>query len=701
MNGEEALEPLEAARRIVDHTGVNLFLTGKAGTGKTTFLRRLVAESPKRIVILAPTGVAAINAGGVTIHSFFQLDFAPYIPGTRLSSDGVNRFSKKKINIIRTLDLLVIDEISMVRPDVLDAVDVVMRRYRNPLKPFGGVQLLLIGDLRQLAPVAQEQEWNLLKEHYASPYFFESHALREAGFLMVELTKVFRQSDERFINILNKIRDNRADDAVLEELNRRADPSLMPAAGSDKGYIRLTTHNHRADRINSRRMEALPGKEMIFTAEVKGKFPESSFPADMNLHLKEGAQVMFIKNDPSGMRNYYNGLIGELVKLSRNEVIVRPRVSADGDFPATDIHVSATVWENTSYELQENGELKETVEGSFTQIPLRPAWAITIHKSQGLTFDHAIVDAAASFAPGQTYVALSRCRSLEGLVLDGALPRRAIMTDQAVNSFIESQPRLATDSSQISRFEDSYYCSQMLELFNFRVFDNAFDSYYRATASALPALFPSFMSRIDEAHAMVQRDLMEVAYKMQQFLQARLPYRSDEEVKASIEKKVKGGADYFYTRLKRLKELVILTPLQLDNKAARKRLKNALDQLVDVLDRMMAPLLLFSTEEFSPRAYLNAKAKEVLRMSASAGDAKSKDAKGGKSAKSVKTPVTNRRAYPATISGIDSDVKHPALYDMLRDWRAAEADGTPLYLILSNKALMGIANTLPTTKKEL
>lgn len=628
MTGRGQTDPIEIARRIVDDTGINLFLTGKAGTGKTTFLHRLVDESPKRIVTLAPTGVAAINAGGVTIHSFFQLDFAPYIPGSRLSGEGVNRFSKEKINIIRTLDLIVIDEISMVRPDVMDAMDVVLRRYRNPLKPFGGAQLLLIGDMHQLAPVAQEQEWNILKNYYSSPYFFESKALKEAGFLMIELKKVYRQNDLHFIEILNKIRDNKLDAASLAELNLRADRALMPADGEDAGYIRLTTHNYRADSINARRMAKLPGEGIIYEAGISGKFPESSYPADSNLLLKEGAQVMFIKNDPSGSKAYYNGLIGYIVSLAKDEIIVAPRVSADTGFPTGAIKVNRVDWENKRYTLQDNGEITEEIEGRFSQFPLRPAWAITIHKSQGLTFDKAIIDAAASFAPGQTYVALSRCRSLESLILETPLHQGAIMTDPTVSLFIQQNENIGGSfDSRIEDFEAAYHFSQLTELFDFRSMENAFDAYYRAAALALAKKNPTFMLRIDDMREMLHSGVMDVSYKMQKFLQTRYPYRKDPEVAEAISKKVKGGSEYFFGKLKKLREVIILTPTEVENKTSKKQLKKALNELNDLITPMLTPLQIFSREEFSPREYLNAKTRGIINMGGSPKNSKSKKKK--------------------------------------------------------------------------
>lgn len=389
---------------IIEKTRANLFLTGKAGTGKTTFLRELKRRSPKRMVVLAPTGIAAINAGGVTIHSFFQLPLSPYLPGTTFGGREQRRyqFSKQKRNIIRTMDLLVIDEISMVRSDLLDAVDNVMRRYRQHHLPFGGVQLLMIGDLGQLAPVTTPDEDQLLRQYYDTPYFFSSTALRQAGYLTVELKKVFRQQDATFVTLLNQIRDNRATRETLARLNTRYIPGFAPERGSD--YIQLTTHNRQAQSINEAELRALKAPLQRFTAEVEGTFPETSYPADQVLALKRGAQVMFIKNATD--HRFYNGMLGEVTDIYEGIITVRSKDTGES------IALERMEWTNTKYTLNEQTkEIEEKVEGTFRQYPVRLAWAITIHKSQGLTFNHAVIDASRSFSHGQTYVALSRCRS--------------------------------------------------------------------------------------------------------------------------------------------------------------------------------------------------------------------------------------------------------------------------------------------------
>lgn len=704
---ETEIDIMEVVRKIVEETGINIFLTGKAGTGKTTFLRNLVRTSHKRIVVLAPTGVAAINAGGSTIHSFFQLDFAPYIPGSSGASDSSRRFTKQKLSVIRSMDLLVIDEISMVRPDVLDAVDAVLRRLRNPLLPFGGVQLLLIGDLRQLAPVAIEREWELLRDYYASPYFFESNALLEAGFAMIELTKVYRQSDSSFVDILNRIRENKADASTLAELNRRADPALMPKDSDDSGFIRLTTHNYRADAINSRRLNALDAQVVTFNAIVKGDFPKSAFPAEETLTLKVGAQVIFIKNDLSGNAAYYNGLIGTVVGLSHDKVIVRPRPSSESGLQGADIEVGMLNWDNINYELQENGDLKEQIAGTFTQIPLRLAWAITIHKSQGLTFDKAIVDAADSFAPGQTYVALSRCRSLEGLVLDSPLPASAIITDKAINGFVSSHSSLLPSRNQLDKLKRAYYFDLLLQLFAFRALDNAFDSYYRVCAGALPRLFPRFMEAVDSARLTLNTKIMEVEVRMLEFLRQGKSLTSNEEnatIMAEVDKKVKNGSEYFALHLTRISDIVRGTPATIDNKVHAQRLKNTTAQLSEILNLKIRLFNHFADNDFEPSEYLKVKSVEIARNVIASNKNKKRTRRrqvnviDGKEESNLQQGKNS--GYTANHSG---DIINPGLYVKLTEWRKERARTLkiPEYRILTNKSLMGICARLPENSYQM
>ena len=432
----ESNPQLELAFDFLQYTNQNIFLTGKAGTGKTTFLKNLKRLSPKRMVVVAPTGVAAINAGGVTIHSFFQMPFGPQIPQNpdqqkpvTVSPEGnvaagIKRFSREKINIIRSLDLLVIDEISMVRADILDGIDEVLRRYKNRYKPFGGVQLLMIGDLQQLAPVVKEDDWAILKSYYDTCFFFSSHSLKRSKFVGIELNHIFRQSDQRFIDLLNKVRENRMDTPALQELNQRYIPGFNPE--EKQGYITLTTHNYQSQQINESKLSRLKTKSYRFKAEVQGEFPEYSYPTDPELELKVGAQVMFVKNDTE--KRFYNGKIGKITGIEDDLV----NVLCPGEtFP---IEVERTEWQNSKYTLNDTTqEIQEDVIGTFTQFPLKLAWAITIHKSQGKTFDKVIIDIGnGTFSSGQLYVALSRCRTFDGIILKRRIYRRHVWLDRRV-----------------------------------------------------------------------------------------------------------------------------------------------------------------------------------------------------------------------------------------------------------------------------
>ena len=495
MNEESIL-----AWNIIEKTNANLFLTGKAGTGKTTFLKRLKELSPKRMIVLAPTGIAAINAGGMTIHSFFQLPFSPYVPGTTFGSGEQKRyqFSKLKRNIIRSIDLLVIDEISMVRSDLLDAVDSVLRQYRKRHDlPFGGVQLLMIGDLQQLAPVVTPQEEHLLGQHYDTPFFFSSNALKQVGYLTIELKKVYRQQDEQFISLLNQIRENKASEATLQALNQRYIPNFVPP--KEGNYIRLTTHNAPAQYINEQQLAALPAQSFSFTADIEGDFPETSYPADFKLTLKSGAQVMFIKNDPQ--HRFYNGMIGEVIGVRTDEdgskITVRSKDSGE------EFDLEKMEWTNAKYTLNEKTkEIEETVEGKFMQYPLRLAWAITIHKSQGLTFEHAIIDASHSFTHGQTYVALSRCKTLEGMVLSQPLSRGAIISSQTVDAF--TSQLAAPSQEQISSLELQYIIYCISELFDFYSIRASYEHLMRCLVEFFNGKYPRVVSEYQKLQVVLK-----------------------------------------------------------------------------------------------------------------------------------------------------------------------------------------------------
>lgn len=417
---------LDVARFIVEKTDMSLFLTGKAGTGKTTFLREVVRYTKKKCIVLASTGIAAVNAGAMTIHSFFQFGLGPFVQGV-IEPKSDFRINKSKLELIRHLQLLIIDEVSMVRADLMDHIDVELRRIRRNSKPFGGVQLLMIGDLQQLPPIAHGGEDELLRQYYKTLYFFSSAALKSMKYSCIELKNVYRQTDRHFIDILNHARDCTLTSQDITDLNARYIPGFSPKP--EDGYIRLMTHNRQVDYVNAAEMEKLDSKSYTFVAAVTGTFPEESYPTADSLTLKKGAQVMFIKNDPE--RRFINGTLGEVKSIDKNSIAVRLAESG------TIIDVEPMEWQNIRYQFdEESKEISSKQIGRFKQYPLKAAWAITVHKSQGLTFDKAIIDVHAAFSPGQAYVALSRCRTLDGLVLSSPVSASVFMRDNAVDAYM-------------------------------------------------------------------------------------------------------------------------------------------------------------------------------------------------------------------------------------------------------------------------
>lgn len=417
---------LNVARFIVEKTDMSLFLTGKAGTGKTTFLRDVVRHTKKKCIVLAPTGIAAVNAGAMTIHSFFQFGLGPFVKGV-IEPKSDFRINKSKLELIRNLQLLIIDEVSMVRADLMDHIDVELRRIRRNSKPFGGVQLLMIGDLQQLPPIAHGGEDELLRQYYKTLYFFSSAALKSMKYSCIELKTVYRQTDGHFINILNHARECTLTNQDISDLNTRYIPDFSPRP--EDGYIRLMTHNRQVDYINATEMAKLDSHPFTFEAAVTGTFPEESYPTANSLTLKKGAQVMFIKNDPD--RRFINGTLGEIRSIDKNCIAVRLAESGKT------IEVEPMEWQNIRYQFDdETKEISSKQIGRFKQYPLKAAWAITVHKSQGLTFDKAIIDVHAAFSPGQAYVALSRCRTLEGLVLSSPVSASVFMKDKAVDAYM-------------------------------------------------------------------------------------------------------------------------------------------------------------------------------------------------------------------------------------------------------------------------
>lgn len=618
----EGNNELKTAWEFVEKTGKSVFLTGKAGTGKTTFLKRVVEESRKRVVVVAPTGIAAINAGGVTIHSFFQLPLHPFIPGAKLESKFA--FSKEKRSIIKTMDVLVIDEISMVRSDLLDAVDSVLRRFRNRFKPFGGVQLLMIGDLQQLTPVITDEEFQLLAPYYPTPYFFGSRALSQIDYVTIELKQVYRQQDEEFISILNSVRSGRPSHDVIKALNNRYDPRFTPSA--DEGYIRLTTHNHIANSYNEQQLGLIDEPVHCFDAVIDGNFPDYAYPTEARLELKAGAQVMFVKNDPSSERRYFNGKIGVVTDFYEEYILVQ--------CPGEDekISVEPLEWENCRYVINEQTQEMETeIVGLFKQYPLRLAWAITIHKSQGLTFDRAIIDAAASFASGQVYVALSRCRTLEGMVLATPLRQDAVMTDLRVEDYIDGQEEAAQRSvARLDSIKEEYYKELLGELFDFTALASL-----QKRMLGISTEFPSgSVVGLAQKHNDILNSLNDkvvpVGAKWQRLIMQK-PYEDVSSPEFSA--RIKNGCSYFLSELEDMygEFLANTKDIKAENKELVKRYGNIWNDLDMELSSIMILLKAMSVVTFSTEAYLRERQIAVFEAS-------------GFVPKELKTPKTARKS---------------------------------------------------------
>ena len=602
---------LELAEKYVSTTGVSVFLTGKAGTGKTTFLRHIVSTVGKRNVVLAPTGVAAVNAGGVTIHSFFQLPLCPYLPDVKelvteyQMPDKYKSLRKEKIKIIRTLDLLIIDEISMVRADLLDAVDMTLRRYRRSSKPFGGVQLLLIGDVHQLPPVVRDEDKRYMDQVYPSSFFFHSKALQRLGYVTIELTHIYRQQDVEFVELLNKIRDNKMDESTLRLLNSRWRGGFNPA--DSEGYIRLTTHNYQSNEVNRRKLAALPGKEIVLESRVEGNFPETSYPTDKSLVLKRGAQVMFIKNDAGGGA-YYNGKLATVEGYDEEEGV------AVVDREGNHITVGQERWENIKYEIDpSDNQIKQKVDGVFVQFPLRLAWAVTIHKSQGLTFDKVIVDAASAFTYGQVYVALSRCRTLEGLVLATPISPSCLFDNEDVLQFADSQAKREQVEESLSLQQSSYYYELLYELFDLTLL-------YR-TAERLNAFCRSHLSRyypveVQQANAVVTDKLVTLLQVSERFRHqlSKIRMQNGGETGGEYEReRVEKGVQYFCGQLEEAgKELLPITKLEVKSKTLVQEYNDLVSEYVDELGLRRECLERVGELGFSPEEYNRAKVDYML-----------------------------------------------------------------------------------------
>lgn len=557
------------AYNFINDSNQAVFLTGKAGTGKTTFLKYIRENCFKNLAVVAPTGVAAINAGGVTIHSFFQLPFSPYLPTSNnpIHSQPVNgrqklldklKLTNERKEVIQRLELLIIDEISMVRCDVLDAIDAVLRHVRkNYAKPFGGVQMLYIGDMYQLPPVVNSEEWKILSTVYSNQYFFSSYAIVSQPPIFIELTKVFRQSDQSFIELLNKVRNNEMKEQDFALLHSRYSANFQPT----EGFITLTSHNSKADAINKEALENLETSLFSFHATVEAEFNEKSYPAPELLNIKCGAQVMFIKNDTEKIRRYYNGKIGIVNKIEEDKIWVDCKSTESSQL----IEVRKETWRNIKYSINPKTQQVEEQElGSFIQFPLRLAWAITIHKSQGLTFERAIIDAGNAFSPGQVYVALSRCTSLEGIILKSMIAEKSLLSDERIRQFSARQQSLSEQEKRLSNAIREYQQQTIATIFDFSAMSQQVSTLIRyskesnAFANSLDAWLSEMKVQFDNYNGHSTKFLLHL---QSLFGNGELP-----EKDAAISDRLIKAGDWFVTELMKTKLAILNSPASTANR---------------------------------------------------------------------------------------------------------------------------------------
>lgn len=668
----------ETAAAFINNSNQPVFLTGKAGTGKTTFLRYIREKTSKNTVVVAPTGVAAINAGGTTIHSFFQLPFGPYIPAGRGDSnqgtDKQSLLSKLRLNserkeLMQQLELLIIDEISMVRCDVLDAIDAVLRYVRGIQRPFGGVQVLYIGDMYQLPPVVRNEEASILYSFYQSPFFFSSQVCQLHPPVYLELEKVYRQTDQAFIDLLNQVRNNQLSDEGYELLHSRYQPGHFPAE-ADNG-ITLTTHNQKADVINEAALAELRSPVRSFKAIVEGEFNEKAFPAEEILHLKLGAKVMFIKNDTEKIRRYFNGKIGTIEKIEEDNIWVR----CDGNEQEQLIELKKETWRNIQYSLNKKSQQVEEEElGSFMQFPLRLAWAITIHKSQGLTFEKAEIDAGSAFSPGQVYVALSRCTSLEGMILKTKIGRNNLRSDERVVAFSQTQASSDIQQKMLANATRLYQQDLMKDIVDF--------SELGSQVAALQELVQAHSYGLGAADWIRQVKLHVDVYekygtKFQSvlntfFLDEMLP-----EENTALQQRFSKAAAWFIDELAGTKKLLAETPAVSDNRQAAVDFNQKIEQLwAQVLKKIW--LFQLSTNGFNLNRFQAEKNKST------------------KEAFPVNIYSGSRGYIPATVV-------NPSLYVSLRDKRdeLCKSQDLPLFMVCSTESLEQMSRFLPTKLADL
>jgi len=651
-------------------TNRSIFLTGKAGTGKTTFLRKLKNETKKQMAVVAPTGVAAINAGGTTMHSFFQLPFNPFLPTVEGRKNLIEKMKMQgnRRKVLQELELLVIDEISMVRADVLDAVDTILRhvRYRNN-EPFGGVQVIFIGDMFQLSPVASDDEWRMLSQYYSSPYFFHSQAILQQQPIYIELDKIFRQTNVNFIQLLNEVRNNCLSNEGLSMLQSRYNPLFVPPR--DDTYITLTTHNYKADQINAEELAKVKGRTYSFVAEIQGEYPEKSYPTEKELVLKIGAKVMFLKNDTETPRRFFNGKIGVIESIEEESISIK--------CPGEDetIELGQAVWENIRYSTNPTTkQIEEDELGKFIQYPLRLAWAITIHKSQGLTFDKAVIDAGAAFAAGQVYVALSRCRSLEGLVLLSKINPNSIQNDRQIVEHERNKVPVEILESQLNESRNQYRNFILMQLFDFKNAVGQISRLIKETTEVQSSFNDETLPFLNDILRQAQA-LQEVAGKFQHQLQHILETRPVSE--EHLQERITAATDFFNEKMNNLVETLRQSPATTDSK------QNASDYN-DVIRMIFSNIAQKSflmrglKHKFSVEDYFVQKNTFTL-------------------------PEFTVNAYAKNISTKKLETRQPKLFHELLVLRnkLCEPRDLPIYIVAGSKTLIEMSDYLPQTEKDL
>ncbi len=665
----EKNEVFDLAYRFVTETAENIFLTGKAGTGKTTFLKYLKEHCTKNTIVAAPTGVAAINASGVTLHSLFQLPFHPFIPSAGGKNDllGKMKYNKQRQQLLRKMELLVIDEISMVRCDTMDAIDTLLKSVRrNYDVPFGGVQLLCIGDLHQLPPVAQNHEWSILQEYYASPFFFDSMAVKEQQPILIELNKIYRQKEQSFVELLNNVRTNNMAEDDFNMLHERFIPGFRP--GYDEKFITLTSHNKQAELINNSEIQKLLSPSYVYNAEIENEFPENIYPADPALMLKQGAQVMFIKNDVVE-KKYFNGKIGVVARLDNEKIVV--------DCGGIEIDVYRETWENSRYTLNRaDAKLQQEVIGTFTQYPLRLAWAITIHKSQGLTFDNVMIDAGAAFSSGQVYVALSRCTSLNGIVLLSKIPSSAIYSNENV---VKGQSSLTHKGSLAERFEGArqMFTQQLLEdVFSFTEVENEIDTLQHYINAQNDKLNNTAVTWMVNLQTFFRAEKMN-GLKFIRQINALLKEEPIVEKNDGLQLRIAAAANHFISKFLELLAQLKNHPLVTEHKEAADLVNEHLNALA-IAVATNNYYLEYCKSNFSLTTFL----KHRIDFA---------------------QPKFNLSCYASTKKSSKTDSPNPELYDSLKRWRdmICDDDGTPIYLVATHTMLKDIATYLPKTSRDL